>query len=57
LNFINKLQNYFKIRISKTFNKLISKIFIIKDTKNKRKITKYLQNIILYAQLTNIEAI
>jgi len=35
----------------------MSKIFIVKNTKNKRKITKYLQNIILYAQLTNIEEI
>ncbi len=35
LNFINKLQNCFKIKISKTFNKLILKIFIIKDTKDK----------------------
>ncbi len=48
LNFINKLQNCFKIKISKILNKLILKIFIVKDIKNKQKITKYLQNIILY---------
>ncbi len=57
LNFINELQNRFKIRISKTFNKLTSKIFIVKDAKDERETIKYLQNIILYAQLTNIEEI
>jgi len=31
--------------------------FIIKDIKDNREITKYLQNIILYAQLTSIEEI
>jgi len=39
------------------FNKLILKIFIVKDAKDKQEITKYLQNIILYAQLTSIEEI
>ncbi len=57
LNFINKLQNRFKIKISKAFNKLTLKKFIIKDTKNEQEITKYLQNIIFYAQSTNIEEI
>jgi len=57
LNFIKKLQNCFKIKINKMFNKLTLKIFIIKNAKNKRKATKYLQNIILYTQLTNIEEI
>ncbi len=57
LNFINKLQNCFKIRISKAFNKLTLKIFIAKDAKNERETIRYLQNIILYAQLTNIEEI
>ena len=57
LNFINKLQNRFKIRISKAFNNLTLKKFIIKDTKNEQEITKYLQNIIFYAQSTNIEEI
>jgi len=57
LNFIDKLQNRFKIRISKTFNKLILEIFIIKDIKDEQEIIKYLQNIILYIQLTSIEEI
>jgi len=57
LNFINKLQNYFKINISKTLNILILKIFIIKDAKDEQKIARYLQDIILYTQLTNIEKI
>ncbi len=57
LNFINELQNRFKIKINKTFNKLTLKIFIAKDTKNERETIKYLQNIIFYAQLTNIEEI
>ncbi len=42
LNFINKLQNCFKIRINKTLNKLILKIFIVKDTKNKQETIEYL---------------
>jgi len=33
------------------------KIFIVKDIKDKQEITRYLQNIILYTQLTNIEEI
>jgi len=57
LNFIDKLQNRFKIKINKTLNKLTSKLFIVKDAKDERKTIKYLQNIILYAQLTNIEEI
>jgi len=57
LDFIDKLQNRFKIKINKTLNKLTLKIFIIKDIKDERKITRYLQNIIFYAQLTNIEEI
>jgi len=57
LNFINKLQNRFKIKISKTLNKLMLKIFIIKDAKNEQETIKYLQNIIFYAQLTNIKEI
>jgi hypothetical protein len=57
LNFIDKLQNCFKIKINKLFNKLILEIFIAKNTKNKQKITKYLQKIIFYTQLTNIEEI
>ena len=56
-NFINELQNRFKIKINKTFNKLTLKIFIVKDTKDERETTKYLQNIIFYAQLTSIEEI
>ena len=32
-------------------------IFITKDTKNKQKIIKYLQKIILYMQLINIKEI
>jgi len=39
------LQNYFKIKISKIFNKLILEIFIVKNAKNKQETTKYLQNI------------
>jgi len=35
----------------------MSKIFIVKNTKNKQKTIKYLQNIIFYIQLTNIEEI
>jgi len=57
LNFINKLQNCFKIKINKTLNKLTLKIFIVKNAKNEQETTRYLQNIILYAQLTNIEEI
>jgi hypothetical protein len=57
LNFINELQNRFKIRINKAFNKLTLEIFIVKDVKDERETTKYLQNIILYAQSTNIEEI
>jgi len=57
LNFIEKFQNCFKIRISKTLDKLILEIFIVKDIKNKQEIIKYLQNIILYAQLTSIKEI
>jgi len=34
LDFIKKLQNCFKIKISKTLNKLMLEIFTIKDTKN-----------------------
>jgi len=30
-------------------------IFIVKNAKDKQEIIKYLQNITLYAQLTNIE--
>jgi len=33
------------------------KIFIIKDAKNEQETIKYLQNIIFYAQLTNIKEI
>jgi len=57
LNFIKKLQNCFKIKISKTFNKLTLKIFIVKNAKNEEKTIEYLQNTIFYAQLTNIEEI
>ncbi len=39
------------------FNKLILKIFIVKDTKDKQEITRYLQNIIFYIQLMSIEEI
>jgi len=35
LNFINKLQNCFKIRINKILNKIRLKIFIIKNAKDK----------------------
>lgn len=39
------------------FKKLILEIFIAKNAKNKQKIIEYLQNIIFYIQLTNIEEI
>ena len=53
-NFINELKKRFKMRILKILNKLIIEIFTIKNVKKKRKIIDFLQNIILYAQSTNI---
>ena len=53
-NFFDELKKRFKMRIVKILNKLIIKIFTIKNVKKKREIIKFLQNIILYAQLTNI---
>jgi len=57
LDFIDELQNRFKMRISKALGKLTLEIFIAKDAKDEREATRYLQNIILYAQLTSIEGI
>ena len=48
VNFINEFKSRFKMRINKTFEKLISKTFIVKDVKNNWKITNFLKNIILY---------
>jgi len=42
INFINKLKMQFKIKINKAFNKLILKIFTIKNAQNNRKTNNFL---------------
>ena len=54
VEFIDELKARFKMRINKILDKLIAKIFIIKNAKENRETTNFFQNIILYAQSTNI---
>ena len=54
VEFIDELKARFKMRINKILDKLIAKIFIVKNAKENREATSFLQNIILYAQSTNI---
>ena len=54
VEFIDELKARFKMRINKTLDKLIAKIFIVKNAKENRETTSFFQNIILYAQSTNI---
>ena len=54
VEFIDELKARFKMRINKIFDKLIAKIFIAKNARENREATSFFQNIILYAQSTNI---
>ena len=54
IDFIDELKKRFKMRIVKILNKLITKIFIVKNVKKKRETIDFLQNIIFYAQFASI---
>ena len=54
VEFIDELKARFKMRINKIFDKFIAKIFIVKNARKNREATSFFQNIILYAQSTNI---
>ena len=54
VEFIDELKARFKMRINKILDKLIAKIFIVKNARKNREATSFLQNIILCAQSTNI---
>ena len=54
VEFIDELKARFKMRINKILDKLIAKIFIVKNARKNREATSFFQNIILYAQSTNI---